>query len=187
MANRVPKPASLGDYPEHAAFIGEIVAMWNLIEDETIGLMPIFTGIAQEQADLFMGALPSSQAKLDMIHAAGKHMLKNGEKRKTLDSLFKSLSDRLKARNTYAHGVYAVNEKNQLCILRRKFQYPSDPKSILVIYLHTLRNEVEHSTKLLRRVTQFYAQLWADVPETLVKALRRTWLLLGFHHLTNRE
>jgi hypothetical protein len=90
-----------------------------------------------------MASLVSSQARLDMLLAAGQYALRNKPVRLgELNELYSSLKQRLRARNQYAHAIYVNDEKQRLCIVRRRFEHSSS-KHLMVVHIEALRTEVK--------------------------------------------
>jgi len=185
--DRLP-PAILLKFPEYAKLIAEVIGTWNTLEDQSRLLFVAFTYIHPTQSALVMSAMASSQARLDVIRAAGRFALKNDPSRlKELEDLFDFLEKRLRVRNQYAHAVYVTNDQDQLCILRRRYEFSDDPKSIRIVDFEALKSEILLSLDAGRRLSKFHDLLLDEMDQKLWQALQETWTSLPFPRPTNQQ
>lgn len=167
----------LTQHPDHAAHVANIIAIWNATEDVCMKMLAIFTSCNLDQASLMLGALQNSKARLDVIRAAGEYALTNSPRLKEFSEYMGFLGDRLQKRNKYAHGLYGINEKNQLCILNRRFNWLESDKGSHHVSLDDLKQEWEKGVEAFNRSTNLYEALWNDLPPELAQTLMKIWSL----------
>lgn len=118
-----------------------------------------------EHASSILSAVVSSAARLDVLLAAGNAELKgNAALLDEFHTIIQELKSRLKVRNEYAHGIYAVNSKKQLCILHKYFEIPPQPGQMRVIYPHALAEEGVRAIETNEKLHAFVRQIWNQTP-----------------------
>ena len=120
-----------------------------------------------------MAHMISSQSRLDVIRAAGCFALSgNDELLKEFEAIFEQSVKRLRVRNQYAHGKYVVNDKDELCLMRRRFE-AGHSRNKQVIHFSGLKQEMVHSLNLVRRLHDFLVRLESQIPEELKQAWKQ--------------
>jgi len=181
------RPAVMAMFPKHAVAIAELISAWNTLEDSCTLFLPVFTYIDMDQADLMLAQMVSSQSRLDVVLAAGRFELaKTPEDLAELEALFDQLRKRLTVRNQYAHGIYVINDKNELCIMRRRYE-TGHARNRQVVHLAGLKQEVTLALRLVSRLVNFLVKVEARIPEDMRQALRQIRALRFPPHPTNQE
>jgi hypothetical protein len=136
--------AGLGDHPDIAKSVGQMLDSWNRIEFRLIYVFASLTGIDAETSAKILYALKNSAARLDILESVGRHTLSDdgpvvvpvfGPKaRSRFIEAIGWLRKALKIRNFYAHCVYAWDttrslapgERRLIAFVPTEF-YPSQP------------------------------------------------------------
>jgi hypothetical protein len=160
MSKPEPPLAVLHNFPRHAVLIAELIAEWSLIEDGCSQLFARFTKLELDQASLILASIISSGARLDVLKTAGDYFFKRFDQShlETFDGLCKAMRQRLRIRNTYAHGLFFA-DNGELVILKRKFA-ADDPSGRHVVYEKQLVTELQNMIDVLRRLIEFSILVW---------------------------
>ena len=165
------------NHPEHAFFVANIIARWNLLEALWI---EIFAGLIGHSYSVvlsrqMLGALQNIKAKLDVIEAAGKFTLEKSEHLKPFTKLLNECRLILRFRNDYAHGVFGSDERGELILINLEFdpvawvlEHPDlDPSRCQEdrrpVKLTELKNNLSRSEDAYRQVFQFSQVLLPDL------------------------
>lgn len=103
-------------------------------ENQLAILLSFFNGSSPFDTAIVLSALPSGSSKIELLKRAGELALQDhyrddyGEFTKIMNSLKGNLG----FRNNLAHHLYAVNDKNQICIVNPKYAL-HDSRSVTVL------------------------------------------------------
>lgn len=180
--------AVLGKHEKEAAYIAEIIAGWNTIEHSTYRILGLLMRTKVDHARALLSAAVSSKVRLEIIASVGASELKDAPALLIeFQTIIKSLASRLKARNEYAHGLYVLNSKHQLCILHRRYELPLHAGQMRVIYPRALLQESGLANKVLSQSLKFYQKLWDRLPVETQRALLKTIAPLTPPPLSSKE
>jgi hypothetical protein len=166
----------LTQHPEHGAMIANIISIWNATEDAGTKMLSMFLGVNMNEATLLAHTIASSRARLDLLKTAGHQFVKNPDTRSAFDNLLKQLGARLSARNSYAHGVYGI-ENNELYILNRAFDWTQNAKGGRKLTIDELNEEFGKARDTFNQTIRFFETLFATTPPELLQSLQQTQLL----------
>jgi hypothetical protein len=160
----------LSEYPDYALRVADIIGLWATLEHLLTNLFTILSGTDPFKGAQLVGSLESSGARLSMVRAAGKMTLGDAH---PLSKEFQAVMDAaekcLKQRNKYAHAVYAVNEKNQLCRVHMRHELPS-PEALTVLSLQALDDLVTRLVAIHRSATALIEAVFKQLPSEYVQA-----------------
>lgn len=160
----------LSDYPDYALRVADIIGLWATLEHLLTNLFTILSGADPFKGTQLIGSLESSGARLNMVRAAGKMTLGDAHQ---LSAEFQAVMDTaekcLKQRNKYAHAVYAVNEKNQLCRVHMRRELPS-PEALTVLSLPALDDLVARLVATYWSATTLIEAVFKQLPNEYVQA-----------------
>ena len=150
-----PKPA-LSFSPEHARYLGHIIAEWNGIESM---LCFIFSWLLSAEnsewaVDVFY-SLSNNTARLDILEAVAKKALANRPESSKFETLLEDARSILSRRNEYAHASYESDDKNRVRLLRFRYDLNSQ-KGSRVLHLKELEEMVSDMCALSERIFRFY-------------------------------
>ena len=142
--------------PEHARYLGHIIAEWNGIEAM---LCFVFAWLLRAEnskaaADVFY-ALGNSTARLDILEAAAKNALANRPEASEFNAALNDARGILLRRNEYAHASYESDSKNRVRLLRFRYDLTSQ-KGSRVLHLKELEKMVRDMCALSDRIFLFY-------------------------------
>ena len=158
--------AGLTQHPEHANVIANIIARWNVIEDLFQHLFALFVGNNDlVLMDQIFGSLNSSKARLDILDSSGKHALVNNKNLPEFIELIQSLQVRLKKRNTYAHGIYGVDDDGKLWLTCPKYDWRDTQKGGHCLQLNELQEELLESISTFNAFIQFQNKIFSEIHE----------------------
>lgn len=157
MHNAEPNPA-LSFSPEHARYLGHIIAEWNGIEAM---LCFIFAWLlraenSESAVDVFY-SLSNNTARLDILEAAAKKALLDRPEAPQFEILLEDARSVLSRRNEYAHASYVSDDKNRVRLLRFRYDLNSQ-KGSRVLHLKELKKMVRDMCALSERIFQFYRE-----------------------------
>lgn len=174
-AKRFTWPEDLSKYPDIAILVAAVISRWSAIEDVAGSLLMIFARIHVDQLGPMMRRIESAKPRLLVILAAGEIYLRNRPAELAeLKPLFRRLLAKAEVRNKYAHSVYALTEAG-LGIIHRQYLWPENPKSIELVSLEELRNELDALLELNGELSALRKRLWDEIPPSQQSALRETW------------
>jgi len=116
---------ALHKFPEHARLIGEIIGIWNDVEEHMAITLGYFLHRKVGMATAMLAGVHSSDARIRVFQAAGLGFFTTKEDRTNFTTCITGLDNALTERNRLAHGVYQTDNKGRLVILNTKY----DPTS----------------------------------------------------------
>jgi uncharacterized protein UPF0547 len=124
--------------PELAQKVGLIIDRWGYIERTLRNILASILNIKENEAFSVLHALPSFQARLDILRAAGAYM-PDGKDKAELFELFDKLGRAYIVRNTIVHGWYLGGKDIEIILAKpaRKADVRS-PESVIDEHLARL-------------------------------------------------
>jgi hypothetical protein len=80
-------------------------------------------------------------------------------------------------RNKYAHGIFAINSRKNLCIVRKGHYGPINDVALEILYVNSLVNELMNFISSVDELKGLYLEIWEDVPPEIREAWQKIWLL----------
>lgn len=152
--------ALLENFPTEASQIAALIAEWNMIEAGTHSILAFLLNTSTDHARALLSAVVSSNARLEVLKAAGLIELKgNDSLLDEFNEIIRNLDRCRKTRNRYAHGIYVVNGKKKLCILHPGCNIPPGPKDQTVIHSHVLFLQQEFALGCDIQLAKFHHKL----------------------------
>lgn len=166
----------LTQHPDHGLRIANIISIWNATEDAGTKMLSMFLGVNMVEATLLAHTIASSRARLDLLKTAGHQFISNPDTLASFDDLLKQMGARLSTRNTYAHGVYGIQD-GELYILKRSFDRTVNAKGIRKLTVEELDGEFDKACDTFNMTIRFFETLHKTTPQALLQSLLQTQAL----------
>ncbi|MDO9528367.1 MAG: hypothetical protein Q7J27_04315 [Syntrophales bacterium] len=155
----------ISDHPEYAKYIANIITTWNSTEHALGSVFAIVVGTDPWHSGRILGAIANSGAKLALVESAGKYTLEYSPLLEEFNNLIAELKTIIKSRNTYAHGVYAIDNKGRLNILRQGRDW-TNQKGRKLLNMKQLKDQWQKSIKAFNNVIRFHNLLCQEMPQS---------------------
>ena len=152
-------------HPEHAQYIAGVIAFWNTSEHILASVFALLIGTDPWHAGEILGSLASASAKIDLVESAGRNTLANSQRLTEFESLLKSARSVMRSRHTYAHGIYAVDEKSRLILVRQGRDW-SDQSEQRPLGIAQLKQDLQRSEELHKALVAFHNVLHSEMPHS---------------------
>lgn len=173
----------ISDYPEYAQYIANIITTWNSTEHALGSVFALVVGTDHWHSGRILGALANSGAKLDLVESAGKYTLEYSSRFEEFNNLIAELRAIIQARNTFAHGVYAIDHKGRLNILRQGRDW-THQKGRKLLEINQLKEQWQKSIKAFNNVIRFQNILCQEMPQSPSAAWLYRCQTQSQHHRT---
>ncbi|HEY8069940.1 MAG TPA: hypothetical protein VIF38_13745, partial [Burkholderiales bacterium] len=149
----------LSGFPEHARLIGQLITEWNTIEHALVLLLSSAMGQAWDITHQMVYALRNSSARIDVMEPALLHFYPQTSARvDDLRAIIKEARSVSKARNKYAHALYAVHAadgKLSMLNLEDGIVGLKKQENSRILEIKELEDAVWRSSALSNRLTGF--------------------------------
>jgi hypothetical protein len=155
----------LARHPEQAQHIAAVITLWNTSEHILASILALLIGTDPWHAGDILGALASGAAKVDLVESAGRYTLANNLHLLEFEALLKSARSVMRSRHMYAHGIYAVDDKGRLILLRQGKDW-FDKSEQKPLGIPQLKQDLQRSEELIKSLMAFHNQLHGEMPQS---------------------